>query len=115
MGKYETFFRHSYYWEKYTAMVEDDTIEWQLIQQVTPLPEITEAYDLTTPPYCTFVMENGIVVYDTVSFTVTYTKESYDEIEKVLKSKSYYVDTNGNLTYSASNNPLDLVIAHMTD
>lgn len=115
MRKYETFFRHSYYWEKYTAMVEDDTIEWQLIQQVTPLPEITEAYDLTTPPYCTFVMENGIVVYDTVSFTVTYTKESYDEIEKVLKSKSYYVDTNGNLTYSASNNPLDLVIAHMTD
>ena len=96
-------------------MVTDELIDWVMVSDVSELPEITEAYDLTTPPHCTFVMENGIVVYDTVSFTVTYTKESYDEIEKVLKSKSYYVDTNGNLTYSASNNPLDLVIAHMTD
>ena len=112
--KYPTFFNDEF-WSKYRSMVTDELIDWVMVSDVSELPEITEAYDLTTPPYCTFVMENGIVVYDTVSFTVTYTKESYDEIEKVLKSKSYYVDTNGNLTYSASNNPLDLVIAHMTD
>ena len=95
-------------------MVLDETIEWVMIKEVTPLPEITEAYDLTCPPHCTFVMENGIVVYDTVSFNAVLTKESVNEIDKIFNSKFFYIMPNGTLTYSVSTDTLEFVLKSLS-
>jgi PHIKZ180 len=112
---YPEFFDNDPFWAKYKALVLDENITWEVVDEVTPLPEITEAYDLTTPPYCTFVMENGIVVYDTVSFNLLYTKESIVEVDKMLVSKSYYLTPEGNFNYPAANDILNLVVKHLTD
>lgn len=114
MDRYSSFFTKDDFWKKYESIVLDDTIEWQLIQDVTPLPEITEAYDITCPPYCTFVMENGIVVYDTVSFNAVLTKESVKEIDTALNSKAYYIMPDGSLSYSAATDTLDFVLKHLS-
>ena len=114
MEKYPKFFRREYFWEKYQAIVLDDNVEWQLIQDVTPLPGVTEAYDITCPPYCTFVMENGVVVYDTVSFNAVLTKEAVKEIDNALNSKSYYIMPDGSLSYSAATDTLDFVLKHLS-
>lgn len=112
---YPDFFANDPFWSKYRDLVLDENITWEVVDEVTPLPEITEAYDLTTPPYCTFVMENGIVVYDTVSFNALYTKESVAEVDKMLENKSYYLTPDGNFNYPAANDTLDLVVKHLTD
>lgn len=114
MDKYPDFFAKDDFWKKYQSIVLDDTIEWQLIQDVTPLPGITEAYDITCPPYCTFVMENGVVVYDTVSFNAILTKEAVKEIDNALNSKSYYIMPDGSLSYSAATDTLDFVLKHLS-
>ena len=114
MNKYPGFFSKDDFWKKYESIVLDDTIEWQLIQDVTPLPGITEAYDITCPPYCTFVMENGVVVYDTVSFNAVLTKEAVKEIDNALNSKSYYIMPDGSLSYSAATDTLDFVLKHLS-
>lgn len=114
MDRYLDFFSKDDFWKKYQSIVLDDTIEWQLIQDVTPLPGITEAYDITCPPYCTFVMENGVVVYDTVSFNAVLTKEAVKEIDNALNSKSYYIMPDGSLSYSAATDTLDFVLKHLS-
>ena len=114
MDRYPDFFTKDDFWKKYQAIVLDDNIEWQLIQDVTPLPGITEAYDITCPPYCTFVMENGVVVYDTVSFNAVLTKEAAKEIDDALNSKSYYIMPDGSLSYSAATDTLDFVLKHLS-
>ena len=111
---YPYFFKKDDFWSKYKDMVLDETIEWVMIKEVTPLPEITEAYDLTCPPHCTFVMENGIVVYDTVSFNTVLTKESVNEIDKIFNSKSFYIMPNGTLTYSVSTDTLEFVLKSLS-
>ena len=114
INAYPDFFKQDEFWSKYRDMVLDDTIEWVMIKEVTPLPEITEAYDLTCPPHCTFVMENGIVVYDTVSFNTVLTKESVNEIDKIFNSKSFYIMPNGTLTYSVSTDTLEFVLKSLS-
>lgn len=114
MNKYTEFFNREGFWSKYRDIVKDKKIEWAVVQQVTPLPEITEAYDITCPPYCTFVMENGVVVYDTVSFNAVLTKESVKEIDTALNSKAYYIMPDGSLSYSAATDTLDFVLKHLS-
>lgn len=114
MNKYTEFFNREGFWSQYRDMVKDKKIEWAVVQQVTPLPEITEAYDVTCPPYCTFVMENGVVVYDTVSFNAVLTKESVKEIDTALNSKAYYIMPDGSLSYSAATDTLDFVLKHLS-
>ena len=115
MEKYPVFFRRDNYWKKLVKIVYDDSISWEVIREIKEIPEITEAYDLTVPPYNTFVAQNGIVVYDTVSTTFLYTDESKKEVSKLLNSKSYYIAPDGGFTYSpSSNNVVELVLKHMT-
>ena len=112
-NNYPAFFAEEY-WAKYKAIVNDENIEWEMIKKINQLPFLTEAYDLTVPPFCTFVLQNGIVVYDTVSFTPIYSKESRMEIEDLLKSKSYYITPNGDFSYSVKTDTLEYVIKSLT-
>lgn len=115
LDKYWVKLKKSKYWHKFKSMVEDDSIEWDVITNIQVMSGVTEAYDLTTPPYCTFVMHNGIIVYDTVSLNIVYTDESIKEINNLLNSKKYYLTPEGSMAYSADDDVIDLVLAHMTD
>ena len=109
MEKYPVFFRRDNYWKKLVKIVYDENISWEVIR------EITEAYDLTVPPYNTFVMQNGIVVYDTVSTTFLYTEESKKEVNNLLNNKFYYIAPDGSFTNAPSGNKVvELVLQHMT-
>ena len=103
------------YWKKYKEIVENVTIEWELITSVKEIPEITEAYDLTTPPFSTFVMQNGIIVYDSLSFVVVYSEESIREIKNFLNDKKAYISADNKIIYSSADDVAELVMSTLTE
>ena len=115
MEKYKSFFDNDPYWSKFRAMVLDENIEWEVIRSVLPLEDTMDAYDLTVPPYNTFVLQNGAIVYDTVSLNSVMTEESKKEIDNLLKDPTYYLEADNSFTASASNDVVELVMKHMTD
>lgn len=115
MEKYKSFFDNSPYWSKFREMVLDENIEWEVIRSVLPLEERMDAYDLTVPPYNTFILQNGAIVYDTVSLNSVITEESKKEIDDLLRDPSYYLEADNSFTASASNDVVDLVMKHITD
>ena len=66
-------------------MVLDENIEWEVIRSVLPLEERMDAYDLTVPPYNTFILQNGAIVYDTVSLNSVVTEESKKRNRRFIK------------------------------
>ena len=52
---------------------------------------------------------------DLISMNILYTKESLDEVDRMLVSKSYYLTPEGNFIYPATNDVLNLVVKHLTD
>jgi hypothetical protein len=84
------FFKEGF-WAKWKAMVMDDTIEWDVVREIRPLPDITEAYDITAPDFYTMVTESGIVVQDTMSFHVPVSDKAVRQTkEKMLPSKNLF-------------------------
>ena len=114
-NKYQEQLSKSEFWNKLYKIALDKKIEWEVIKEVKPLPEITEAYDLTTPPHCTFVLQNGIVVYDTTSLNIIYTDESIKEIDKFLESPTAYTTPTGSIAYSQNSDVVDLVMKSLTE
>lgn len=51
---------------------------------------------------------------DTCSFTVTYTDESKQEIGNLLRSRKYYVGSDGKMNFSASSDTIDYVLGSIT-
>lgn len=113
--KYWELVKNDPYWIKLRNILEDENISWEVITDVFKLPEVTEAYDLTTPPYCTFVLQNGIIVYDTVSLNIVYTEDAIKEINELLNSNKYYLSPEGSIAYSADDDVIGLILKHMTD
>lgn len=52
---------------------------------------------------------------DTVSLNVVYTEESIKEITDLLNNSKYYITPDGSMSYSADDDIINLVLAHMTD
>lgn len=115
MEKYKSFFDNDAYWSKFRDMVLDENIEWEVVRSVLPLEDTMDAYDLTVPPYNTFVLQNGAIVYDTVSLNAVMTDESKKEIDKILTDPNYYLEADNSFTASASNDVVELIMKHMTD
>lgn len=115
MEKYKSFFDNDTYWSKFRNMVLDENIEWEIVRSVLPLEDTMDAYDLTVPPYNTFVLQNGAIVYDTVSLNAVMTDESKKEIDKILTDPNYYLEADNSFTASASNDVVELIMKHMTD
>lgn len=101
------------YWNKLNTILEDNEIEWEPIIEIRPAP-IDIAYDLTIPPIYTFVIQNGIVVYDTISVNILYTEESIREINNYLNTKQAYIFGDGNLIASTGNDIVDQVVTQLT-
>ena len=102
------------FWKEYLDIVNNTEIEWELITELHDLPEVTEAYDLTVPPYCTFVLQNGIIVYDTLNLIILMTEESIAEANRMFNSPTYYVKPSGEIVYSAATDNAVLMMQHLT-
>ncbi len=57
-----------------------------------------DAYDLTVPPYNTFVLQNGAIVYDTVSLNSILSEEAKNEIDGLLTNPDYYLEADNSFT-----------------
>lgn len=115
MEKYKSFFDNEPWWSKFRDIVLDPNIEWEMIRSVLPLEDTMDAYDLTVPPYNTFVLQNGAIVYDTVSLNSILSEEAKNEIDGLLTNSDYYLEADNSFTASASNDVVELVMKHMTD
>ncbi len=51
---------------------------------------------------------------DTVSFNTVYSEQAIKEVKEYLKSKRYYLDSSGKLTYSMSTDTIDFVVSNLT-
>jgi ribosomal protein S13 len=80
------------FWEKWAYMVMDASIEWDVITNIRPIPEITTAYDLTIPPAYTMVTESGLVVWDTETVHVPVTKGAVEDAKNIVPSKQVFSD-----------------------
>ena len=109
------FVDNSEWWGKFRDIVRDNNIEWEIIRKIEKVPEITEAYDVTVPPYCTFVTQNGIIAYDTCSLNVVMTEESLAEIDKYLDSVDGYVDVDNSMIAPVVTAVSKIVIKHMME
>lgn len=49
-----------------------------------------------------------------MSFTCVMTEDAKNEIKKTLNSKNYYVGVNSKMSFSASTDIIELVLANMT-
>lgn len=113
--QHKTFFDTNKYWNKFRSICLDPNIEWEVIRSVLPLEDTMDAYDLTVPPYNTFVLQNGAIVYDTVSLNSILSEEAKNEIDSLLTNSDYYLEADNSFTASASNDVVELVMKHMTD
>lgn len=87
-----------------------------IIRTVTEYPILTEKFFNSVSVSGTHLKRlGGDYDGDTVGFNVLYTEESIDEIKKMLASKEMYVTPDGDITYSANNDVIDLTLAHMTE
>jgi DNA-directed RNA polymerase subunit beta len=94
------------FWAKWKAMVEDTSIEWDLVKSMTPIP-VTTAYDITAPPNYTMVTESGFVIQDTVQIHLPVTDEAIKEMESMYPSKQVFSDKKkGSLLMAPSQEPI---------
>lgn len=90
------------FWVKWKYWVEKEDVSWERIVDIKPLPEFTEAYDLTIPPHYTMVTEAGLVAWDTMSVHIPMTDDSIQDAINMLPSKNLF-------------NPLDKAPMHKPD
>lgn len=115
INTFPNFFESNPFWKKYRDMVLDNNVEWEVIKKIEHAPNMTEAYDITIPPYYSFVTDTGIVVYDTSSLTIVMTDESIKELNKFLDSPQAYLTPNGQIVYSNDTDPVKLVMMELTE
>lgn len=101
------FFASSEFWSKWRDMVLDTRIDWELVTEIRPIPEITEAYDLTIPPAYTMVTESGIVVYDTMQVHLPVSDEAIKDALNMMPSKLVFSErVRGNLLTQPAGEPI---------
>ena len=99
--------RDNAFWAKWKTIVEDESITWETVTSLRPIPEITEAYDITAPPNFTMVTEAGFVIQDTMQVHLPVTDEAVAEMNNMLPSKLLFSDKQrGELLMMPSQEPI---------
>ena len=84
------------FWLSYRKWLYNSEIEWELIEKITPIADITEAYDLTIPPNYTMVTESGMVVWDSLNVHPVISPEAVKEAWNLLPSNNLFNPLNKN-------------------
>lgn len=115
MERYKDFFDKSEYWSKFRNMVLNENIEWEVIRSVLTLGDRMDAYDITVPPFNTFVLQNGAIVYDTCSFNIVFTEESVKEINDMFNNPDFYLLPDNSFLSSSSIDINETILKHITE
>jgi DNA-directed RNA polymerase beta' subunit len=100
-------FEESEFWAKWKTMIEDDSIVYDKVTTMRPLPGVTTAYDITAPPNFTMVTEAGYVIQDSVQMHLPITDEAIKELENMYPSKQIFTDKiKGDLLSAPSQEPI---------
>ena len=79
-----------------THRIKNTNVHWEPVRSVeTHDPETV--YDFDVPDTKLYVVNDGIVTYDTVSINGIISEEATEEVKKYLNSKERYLHANGSL------------------
>lgn len=87
---------------KWTSLCTDPSLSWDVVESAMDTGEVVEMYDLTVPDSWTFVMDNGLVVWDTMSIQVPVTEEAKRDAARMMPSKNVFSETTGGVAYLPS-------------
>lgn len=95
LKEYEAHLEH---WQLYSLIMRINAtcVLWESIEECKPVKEIP-VFDFQVPKSKVFVINDGVVVYDTVSVDSILSDESNKEVENHLNSVGRYVHSNGSL------------------
>lgn len=94
------------YLRKWFDIALNDKMGWDLVVDSKPTGNKIEMYDITVPDSWTFVMANGLVVWDTMSGFVPVTEEARKEAFKMLPSRNIYSPTSGKVMHAPTQESL---------
>jgi DNA-directed RNA polymerase beta subunit len=78
------------FWVRWKEWVLDENTHWENVVEITPVPDLTEAYDLTIPPDFTMVTESSWVVFDTATCHLPISNEAIAEARQMLPSNNLF-------------------------
>lgn len=70
------------------------TVHWDKVKLIDE-PSHATVYDILVPSSKVFAVNNGLIVYDTVSWIPIFSDEANDECDKYYHSPSFYVTASG--------------------
>jgi DNA-directed RNA polymerase beta subunit/intein/homing endonuclease len=92
-------FKNDPFWIKWKELVLDDSIEWEIIESIEPVPSESVAYDLTIPPAYTMVNDWGLILFDTMVCHVVASEEAIQEADGMRPSKNLFSPRNNSVNY----------------
>lgn len=92
-------FKNDPFWIKWKELVLDDSIEWEIIESIEPVPSESVAYDLTIPPAYTMVNDWGLILFDTMTCHVVASEEAIQEAYGMMPSKNLFSPRNNSVNY----------------
>lgn len=76
-------------WPTWSIIVQNENVCWDLVTEVVPTGMLETGYDLTVPGYETFTSVEGIVLSNTMNFTVPASDKAVKQaMDRMLPSKS---------------------------
>ena len=82
--------------ELFLQYYNNNSVRWDIIEEVTRLDERMDMYDLTVPGYDTFMMANQMIAFDTVQLHVPVSVGAVQDTKKMLLSNNTLGDQHMN-------------------
>jgi hypothetical protein len=88
---------------EWAKIVEDTDITWQQVKNISEAG-VQDCWDITVPGPLTFAVASGVIVMDTMSYSVPVSQEAVDEaIEKMMPDTNLISSATDNALYTPSN------------
>lgn len=85
--------------DQLAALTNDLSVGWERVKTVTSIPTET-VYDLEVPDTKVFAVNDGIIIYDTVSVFAPLSDAGRREAHDILPSRSLFLDKDRSLAFS---------------
>lgn len=89
----------------WTSLVNSEDIHWDVITEISNIGQAT-VYDLVVPETKVFAVNDGLVVWDTMSAFLPLTDDAVREAQKMFPSNNLFSSTNGGIMYAPSQEAL---------